>query len=248
MEIRTGGFVVRLAQNESELRASQVLRYQEMILDYCQKNVNQLGYDVDQYDEYAEHLIAIEESTNKVVGSYRIIINPNRAKNQTFMTEEEFDISNILSHGENVMELSRAIIEKDYRNGVIIKLLWRFILNYAEERNIRYVIGEASYYGIDPNKYKESLSYLYHNCLLDDSFNVLANPKGCFSLNILPKAELDNQNEKRLLPPLIKGYLAFGGKVAKEGFIDYSFGSTDVFVCVDMNEVNRAYIKRLFRI
>ena len=50
------------------------------------------------------------------------------------------------------------------------------------------------------------------------------------------------------MPNLLKMYLKLGHKVSIDGSIDYKFNSCDVFIILDINEINIRYAKRLLNI
>ena len=55
------------------------------------------------------------------------------------------------------------------------------------------------------------------------------------------------QQCKRNLPALIRAYQAFGAKFSKDSFTDRTFGSVDVFVLLDTQNYNQAYVNRLLK-
>ena len=46
------------------------------------------------------------------------------------------------------------------------------------------------------------------------------------------------------MPPLIKGYIKIGATFGEDAFIDKEFNSIDVFVLLDLEEVNPLILKR----
>ena len=86
----------------------------------------------DEYDELADHLVAVNVKTNEIVGTYRLIHKDLLPAEWKFPTEKEFDISTLKN--ENIMEISRAVVKKEYRTGSTVILLWRGLMNYAISR------------------------------------------------------------------------------------------------------------------
>ncbi len=238
-------YVLGLA-DKSEIEEVQKLRYDELLLDFDNsKNAN--GLDASEYDNFCDHLIVKDVETGKIVGTYRLMTNKHLEFKDEFICEEEFDISKLRNSSFNILELGRAVVHKDYRQGTVIKLLWSGIMDYARMHNVRYLFGTASFHGVDPEPYKNAFSKLYYNNLVDDSVMCTAKTPSTL-LNPLSESELDLQKAKAEMPSLVKGYLAMGCKVGNGTYIDYSFNSIDVMIILDLENMNTAYFNRMFAI
>ena len=238
-------FTVKFAETQEENNGAFALRYRDMLLEYRTDAACENGLDISPYDAYAKQVICIDNDTGDVVGCYRITSSDTLPVGEKFVCEEEFDIASLKATGARIAELSRAVVKREYRNSVVLMLLLRFIVQYLRAENFRYIIGEASFFGTDKNAYQKELSYLahYHSFTGNGVRSLEEN-----QVEILPKESLDVAELKRSLPPLIRAYLGFGAKVSKDSFTDWEFGSVDVFVLLDSNEYNEAYINRLLRL
>ena len=238
-------FSVKFAETEAEKRSAFALRYRDMLLEYRPDLQKKDGLDITPCDEYAKHVICVDNDTGEVVGCYRIITDDILPEGETFVCEEEFDITALKQTGERIAELSRAVIKKEYRNSVVLMLLLRFIVQYLREHDCRFIIGEASFSGVDKNVWVEEFSYLAHFCASKE-FDIPS--KESYQIPLLDKEKLDVLSIKRRLPPLIRAYIGFGATTSKESFTDREFGSVDVFILLDAKKYNEAYINRLLRL
>ncbi|MBO5328859.1 MAG: GNAT family N-acetyltransferase [Clostridia bacterium] len=241
----TENFTVKFAETEQEKNAAYALRYNDMLKEYRPELQNKSGLDITECDAYAKQVICIDNKNGEVVGCYRIITTDLLPKNKNFVCESEFNISALKKGKDKIAELSRAVIKKEYRNQAVLMLLLRFIVQYLRQKEIRYIIGEASFLGTDKNKLVNELSYLYHNYSITD-MDIPSLEKE----QIIPIAneKLNKEEIKRNLPPLIRAYLSFGAKVSLQSFTDREFGSVDVFVLLDSTAYNVEYLNRLLRI
>ncbi len=239
-------FTVKFAETEKENDAAFALRYHDMLLDYRPELAEENGSDITPYDEYARQIICIDNETGEVVGCYRIITSDAVPEGKKFVCEEEFDISALRATGAGMAELSRAVVKREYRNSIVLMLLLRFIAKYLRGReDIRFIIGEASFHGTDKEVFAKELSYLVHYHT-GSEFVVPSLEKE--QITLIPKEELDAAGLKRSLPPLIRAYLGFGATVSKESFTDREFGSVDVFILIDFENYNAAYVDRILRL
>ncbi len=236
-------FSVKFAETDEENAAAFALRYRDMLLEY-RPELSDDGLDITPYDAFAKQIICIDNETGEVVGCYRMITSRSLPEGKTFVCEEEFNIASLKATGEPIAELSRAVVKREYRNSIVLMLLLRFIAKYIRENNFRFIIGEASFFGTDKSAWQKELSYLAHYHVSDE-FEIPSNEKE--QVEILPKEALDAAAIKRGLPPLIRAYLGFGATVSKESFTDREFGSVDVFILIDFQNYNAAYVDRVLR-
>lgn len=134
--------------------------------------------------------------------------------------------------------------EKSYRGGVVVLLLWQFILKYMKDNGYRYLVGDASFFGTDRDKYVKEISYLVNNYALPNEYEVTSRDN-LPSMAIVSADEYDEKEVLRGIPPLIKAYVSLGCKVSNQTFTDTVFKSVDLFVLVDMLNCNDAYMNRI---
>lgn len=237
-------FEVKLATTRQELDEVYKLRYEDLVLEYDQTAQN-VG-DKSQYDEYAKHLIVKDLETGQICGYYRMITSDAAVGDKKFVCEEEFNIDTLKAQGDKICEFSRAVIKKEFRGSAILLLLWKFILDYISENNYRYLIGDASFFGTDREVYKEEISYLINNYRCDDRLNIISRDT-LPPMQLIDTSKLNGKQILRKLPPLIRGYVALGAKVAPQPFSDFKFKSVDVFILLDMQNCNTDYINRMFK-
>ena len=237
-------FEVKFATTRQELDELYELRYRDLVLEYnpTAPNVS----DESEYDKYAQHLIVKEIATGQICGYYRMITSEAAVGGNKFVCEEEFDIDTLKAHGDKICEFSRAVIKKEFRGGAILLLLWKFILNYMTENNYRYLVGDASFFGTDREACKEEISYLINNHSCDPALNILSRDP-LPPMQLIDTSELNERKVLRRLPPLIRGYVAVGAKVASQPFTDFKFGSVDVFILLDMQNCNTAYVNKILK-
>ena len=248
------GYSVRLARPD-EIEAVQKLRYQYLTRDF-DPSAPAEGIDFCAEDEYCDHLIAVKDDTNEIVGNYRLLSSQVvNTLGLPFICETEFDISNVKSLPEGVLEIGRAVVNPEHRNAPIIKLLWQGLISYCKQFKIRYIFGTASFHKIPYDKnnikdfaYAESFSYLAQNKMCDAVECSALEPRVCFDDMVKAYPEPDLDRAKEHIPALIRTYLALGGTIGKDAYIDIKspVPSIDVVVILDLENINKPIFKRLF--
>lgn len=248
--ISAGNLIVRLAENEAEIIASQKLRYRIFCGEMGGKaspEIQRQERDFDEFDQVCDHLLVIDsekQGDDAIVGTYRLLRRePMRAIGR-FYSESEFDISALRDYKGELLELGRSCVAPDYRNRAVMTLLWRGIGMYVSLFNIKLMFGCASFTGADPQEHALALSYLYYNHLAPENVRLTALPDQYTKMNLIPKEQVKEREAIKHIPPLIKGYLRLGGVIGDGAVIDRAYNTTDVAIVVQTDQVTEKYADR----
>ena len=253
MAIKVRDYQVRLTRTKEERKQVRQLRYEVFCLEEgagATEEQKNLGEEYDSYDTYADYMAVFHN--NKIVGTYRIIDRDAAEKMGGFYTEREFNLSKIKRVKGNIAEMSRACVKMEYRDdGLVMRLLWAGLCEYVVKRKIAVLFGVPSFVGTKPAKSAQAISYLYYNCLsplhlratvLKENLEPGIDPR-MTQMNILPRVFVDEEEAKKQMTPLIKGYLRLGATFGRGVFIDKSFGTYDVFVMLQTKNIDKTYQK-----
>jgi len=253
-----GDLEVRLAMSESEIRASQALRYQIFYKEMSAQpdaDMAAVERDFDAYDAYTDHMLVLDHSQSgddKVIGTYRLLRQEVADRHAGFYSVGEFDIQHMLEHGlgkrsertSQFLELGRSCVHAAYRNNSTIQLLWRGISAYVLHHNVGCMFGCASLEGTDPDKLALQLSFLHHQFKPEGDWRVKALDHLYVDMNRMPAEEISMKAAMKVLPPLIKGYLRLGCYIGDGAVVDHQFGTTDVFIILPVDKISDRYVKR----
>jgi L-ornithine Nalpha-acyltransferase len=253
-ELRVGNLGVRIAASVAEIDAVQALRYRVFYREMGAKAdmaTAASGRDRDAFDGVADHLLvvdhAIGDGPEGVVGTYRLIQREAAARLGRFYSEDEYDITPIVSFPGRILELGRSCVDAAYRSRVAMQLLWRGIAAYVFHYQIDLMFGCASLHGTDPDALAADLTYLYYNHLAPPAVRPRALPHRYVEMRRRSPSQLDPKRLQAQLPPLIKGYLRLGGFVGDGAVIDRQFNTTDVAVVVKTDLVTDKYYRHYER-
>lgn len=242
-----GNFTVKTVQTSAELEEVLRLRYEIFHREFRNKKFP-FGLDIDRFDHIADHLVIVDRRINKIVGTYRLICSNY---SPTFYSQSEFDLGDLMTRPGTKLELSRACIQKDYRTGGVMNLLWRGISQYLQQIEAQYLFGCASVKTTDSLEAARVYKYLRDNSLL--STEMAFGPTAEF---VAPQfdaklADLDARNEsmssetaKHVLPPLFNSYLKAGAKVCSRPAFDAEFRCMDFLTVLRVADLTRAYERK----
>ncbi|WP_373740996.1 GNAT family N-acetyltransferase [Neisseria sp.] len=231
------GLSVRLAETQAEIEEAQRLRYQVFAEEQGAEIESDNGLDVDEYDQYCRHLLAFDEATQEVVGCYRLITKDVAEKIGSWYSEHEFDLSPLKDILHETVELGRACIHPDYRNGSLIMLLWTGLMKFMGENNLRFMIGCGSI-GMEDGGHEAASLYhkLTETHLAPEPWRVTPlNPMKWGSYRTVENPET---------PSLIKGYLKAGAWFCGEPCVDEAFNCADILILMDVTRMNDRYLQR----
>ncbi|HEY6879863.1 MAG TPA: GNAT family N-acyltransferase [Polyangiales bacterium] len=240
---RSGRYAVRFAHSADDLRAVQRLRFEVFNLELHEGLMDsyKTGLDKDSFDADCHHLMVIDESADRVVGTYRLMTSELVAREQLY-TASEFDLQGIpdsvVSHGA---EVGRACVDKDHRNGRVLQLLWRGIARYLDWNDKRYVFGCCSVPTLDPREIAGVSLKLAREGHLHARYHAAVRP-----LLRAPDAKDELVADANVaLPPLFNSYLRLGAKVCGGPAVDREFSVTDYFVVLDLRDVEPRLLANL---
>jgi putative hemolysin len=254
VDIWSGPLQVRLAETAEDIDAAQALRYRifyETLGARPLPDMLRRRRDFDRFDEDCDHLLVLDHargsSRDRVVGTYRLLRREAAARLGGFYSANEYDISPLVAHSTEILELGRSCVDAVYRQRPAMQLLWSGIAAYVFHHSIALMFGCASLPGTDPDALALPLSYLYYYHLAPPALRPRALGERYVNMRRLAMAAIDPGRAPMTLPPLIKGYLRLGGFAGDGAVIDEQFNTTDVCILVKTDLITEKYSRHYER-
>lgn len=231
------GLQISWASNATEIKEAQRLRYKVFAEEMgANLSINAEALDVDEFDEYCDHLLIRDQESLKVVGTYRVL-PPHKAQEiGRLYSDSEFDLSRLNHLRPNMVELGRSCVHADYRSGAVIMALWSGLAQYMQKNDYEIMLGCASIPMADGGHYAASL----FNSLRNDQMAPVENH--AFPKLPLPLDKLNGGLQVEP-PPLIKGYLKLGAKICSAPAWDPDFNTADLLTMMRLSDINPRYAK-----
>ncbi len=145
LEINKKNYIIKTANTPDELEQVLTLRHQVFLEELLQKK-RFIEVDFDKFDLVCDHLMIINKTDDNLIGTYRL--NCTKFSN-CFYSATEFNIKSILELPGDKVELGRACVHPDYRNGMTIALLWKGLSDYMTASGSRFFFGCSSIKNLD---------------------------------------------------------------------------------------------------
>ncbi len=241
-------FIIKTANTTDELHAALKLRHDVFLEELLHKK-KKSGMDKDGFDHRCDHLMIIDKRNETLIGTYRLQSSLHTKK---WYTATEFHMKHIKKLPGNKLELGRACVHKDYRNGITIALLWEGIHAYMMASQTKYMFGCSSIKTMDKDEIRAIYYYLKSNGHISDDHKV--RPRGKFKVPGLKRhvrkypdfhASLDLSGYKDRIPSLLHSYLKVGAKVCGIPAMDRSFKCIDFLTLLDVEDIAKAYTRKM---
>jgi putative hemolysin len=202
--------------------------------------------DTDKFDKFCEHIVVIDTKTDKVVGTYRLLLSSRLGKDGRFYSETEFDLSNIRKNcKEELLEMGRACVDPSYRKFPIIRLMWKTIVSYVMQNRVGFIFGCASIDHPNPEKVGKIFTFLKHKAYSPPLLRV--SPLGEKRFPYQKTLKTGSEKEAlQFMPSLVKGYLAIGAFICGEPVWDKELNTADFFMMIDTRNMNTSFLRKFF--
>lgn len=244
-------FIIKIIENGTELMDVLRLRYQVFYGEYAYKT-DLYGIDVDKFDTFFDHLAIIDKKTNKPIGTYRL--NSTRF-NKKFYSEKEFHMDEIKDLSGHKIELGRACVHPDYRNGATIAALWKGLGAYMSITDSRYMFGCSSIHSDDTFQTALIHHWLKGNGYLPKEYDCIT-PRGKFKDKKFEKMVEKTADERfapfreaavNLVPPLLLSYMKAGGFVCGTPAYDKAFKCYDYLTLIDRKKMDPSFVRKFLK-
>jgi putative hemolysin len=204
------------------------------------------GRDSDRFDEYCDHLLVREDHSGELVGCYRMLPPPGAIAAGGLYSATEFDVGELDALRPSLVEMGRAVVREDHRNGGVVLLMWAGILAYLDRSGYDYVTGCVS---VPVQGTPEETPGSHIRAVRDFVRERHASP---FTVRPHRPVVLDGKGlddieppARTTLPPLMRGYLRLGAEVCGEPAHDPDFGVGDFPALLAKRDADVRYLQRL---
>ena len=207
------------------------------------------GRDADRFDEHCDHLLVRDDTTGELVGCYRMLPPPGAIAAGSLYTATEFEVSGWDSLRPSLVEMGRAVVRAEHRNGAVVLLMWAGILAYLDHSGYEYVTGCVSVPTHDPagvtpagTQVRGVRDFVARRHGAPDEYTVYPYRPVCLDGRGLDDIDPPARPE---IPPLMRGYLRLGAQVCGEPAHDPDFGVADFPALLDKHRADTRYLTRL---
>ncbi len=241
VEYESDDYLVKTAEGGADLLKVLQLRH-EVFVEEWQGRKTFHGLDVDAYDFNADHLMIFDKRINEVIGTYRLL---SSHFTQNFYSMNEFTLSEFMRIPAVKLEMGRACVHPNFRDGVVIDQLWKGLSQYITKSKTEYLFGCSSIKNISPIAISRLFQTFKDQGSWTDEFAIRATYEYEFT-GFKPGdcTALDHAEKRALLPPLLRSYLHAGARVYGTPALDRDFSCTDIMTILKWSDLNGRFQSR----
>lgn len=236
-------YTVGLARDADEVRAAQRLRHLVFAEEMgAQLHSPEPGIDTDEFDAHCDHLVVREETSDTVVGTYRLL-PPGRADAAGGLyAAGEFALGNHVDLHSDLVEVGRSCVHPDHREGAVIGLMWAGIARYLDASGHNWLAGCCSVPLADGGLLAADVAEaVRRKYWAPEEYRVAPYRPWTVPDEV---AARDADRTRQPLPPLLRGYLRLGAWVCGEPAYDADFGVADFYILLSLRRTDPRYLRR----
>jgi putative hemolysin len=235
--VATGRYSLFVASTPADVAAVQRLRYVVFAEELGARLHGSLpGRDIDEFDEFCDHLLIRDDATGEVVSTYRMLPPDRAARAGRLYSETNFDLTALAPLRPALVEAGRACVHPEHRTGTVVGLMWAGIARYMVHSGHQYLAGCATVPLRDGGGQAAGVWDL-----------VRAKHYAQEEHWVHPRQEWRAEDVTRpariTVPPLLKGYLRLGAQVCGRPAHDPDFDGADLFVLLSLERVDQRYLR-----
>jgi len=226
--IRHGKYLIKIASNDVERKASQRLRYlvfnEELGEGIAENSAS--GLDVDDFDSICDHLLIYKD--DDLVGTYRLLSGMSKPA-EGFYTQTEFELGDFHLNFEKAAEIGRVCIRPDARKRVTLMVLFWGLRTYLTLKRAQYLFGCGSLAKMTHDDAEATYQQLCSMGVVDFPRGVGPHSKNTFQGTA--------SRGVAKIPPLVAAYLDFGARILGRPAYDPVFGCHDLLILLDIDHI-----------
>ncbi len=205
------------------------------------------GADGDRFDEFCDHLLVREENSGELVGCYRMLSPAGAIAAGGLYVATEFEVSSLDALRPSLVDMGRAVVRRDHRNGAVVLLMWAGILAYLDRQGYDYVTGcvsvPLSAGGAAPGTHIRGVrDFVLSRHAAEPQHRVYPHRPV-----LVDGRHLDDVDApaRPAIPALMRGYLRLGTRICGEPAYDPDFDVGDFPALLDKRRADVRYLRRL---
>lgn len=232
-----GRYHVRQASSADDIAAARALRQRGFAL---------AAPDADIYDDTCLHMLVQDRQTGAVVCCFRLCVLNNSAHGDRSYCAQFYDFAHLFNEGGPLVEMGRFCVEPGLRDADILRAAWGALTGFVDDVGARMLIGCTSFAGTDPEPYGDAFAELAARHLAPTSWQVTTTASHAVGYVEDYAHHHDEARALVQMPPLLRSYLAMGGRVSDHAVIDRHMNTLHVFTGLEISAIPESR-KRVLR-
>lgn len=236
-------YTVTIANTDAEIEEALTLRYNVFYKELNREFSSQQTIDRDKYDAQCHHLIVKENSTQKVIGTYRLQTYEQAVAGEGFYSESLFNLDDLPADViSQSFEVGRACIKEEHRSGRVLFLLWKGFASYLKAFDKRYLLGSLGIPAQSPSEGLKIYKKFQETGVLNNKYEISAKKPYRPSTN----GHQPSPKENFSAPQLLQNYLDIGCSIISKPAYHQELKLFYVMIFLDVEKISPRTRKMFF--
>jgi len=206
--------------------------------------------DTDRFDASARHMMVEDVATGALVCCFRVLSLANGSQINDSYAAQYYELNRLAEFPDRLLEIGRFCTRPGRRDADVLRVAWGAIARYIAQSRTKMMFGCTSFAGVNPEIYADSFALLRDRHLAPDRWLPALKSKITFSFrqDLQPNGP-DLTCAIKAMPPLLRSYLALGGRVSDHAVIDRDLNTMHVFTGLQIDTIpprRAALLKSIF--
>ncbi len=199
----------------------------------------------DRFDGICLQTVIEDRRTGRIVGCFRMLPLAKGDDLARGYTAQFYDLSRLARRPGPMTELGRFCIDPAKRDPDILRAAWGAVTAHVDAHGVRMLFGCTSFRGTNPAPYADAFALLARRHLAPPAW--APGQRAPQTVPLTPGAHApDARRAGQAMPPLLRSYLAMGGKVSDHAVVDPRMNTLHVFTGLEVDAIP-AVRQRLLR-
>lgn len=227
---RQPGYYARLANAPEDFAACLVLRNGVFRAETATS-------DQDTFDETYEHVLIRRRKDDALVACFRFVFMSSGSAISDSYSAQFYDLSGLAAYDRPMMEMGRFCVDPTLRDPDIIRVAWGAMAEIVQSRKAELLFGCSSFAGTDERPYYDAFAVLRDRYIAPSHWRPHMKAPSVFEFARRLRRKADPKVAMRVMPPLLKTYLAMGGWVSDHAVVDRDLDTLHVFTGVAVSDI-----------
>ncbi len=235
-----GRYRARFAEGLGDVARAQALRFRRF------RAGGGDGRDGDGYDARARHVLVEETATGRLVCCFRVTPFADGSGIGGSYSAQFYELGRLARYPGRMLEMGRFCVEAGETDPAVLRVAWGALGDYVAAEGVELLFGCSSFAGTEAEAFADAFALLRDRHLAPRRWLPRIKAPSVFRFaRALRLRKPDLTAAMRVMPPLLRSYLAMGGWVSDHAVIDRDLGTLHVFTGLEIKAVPPARLRLL---
>lgn len=197
---------------------------------------NSVG-DEDEFDAACEHMLIERIEDRALMGCFRFLFVASGPEVDQSYSAQFYELSALRAFDGPMIEMGRFCIQPGLHDPDILRVAWGAMAEVVRTRRAELLFGCSSFEGTDIKQYHDAFAVLRDRHIAPKRWLPRIKAPRVFEYARRLRKTADPKAAMRVMPPLLKTYLAMGGWVSDHAVVDRDLGTLHVFTGVEIQAI-----------